>query len=196
MTEVIVFDVGGTLCEGSIHNFLKKAYRILDLPPAKRVWNKNEVIFDKRLNLGLITVQEAFEKFFGMKIPPLKMKKLVAIWTSNWVRSQEMKALVKRLGKSFRLAILSNSDPSNSPIFEKKGYYKPFEVVVLSHELHTVKPQKKIYQILLKRLKTTADKCLFIDDQLDCLTPAQKMGMKVIQFKNIRQLEKDLKAIM
>lgn len=194
MIEVLVFDVGGTYVNGHISDFIKKVEKLPGVPKIKR--EKNEIIFDPQLNSGRISVETALEKFFKQKLPAATMKKLVKLWTSNWIRQPEMKELVDRLGKVFRLAILSNSDPANSPVFKKKGYYKPFDVVVLSHEEHVMKPDKKIYRILLKKLKTTADKCLFIDDVQTNLDVAKKLGMKVILFKNIKQFQQDLEKII
>jgi len=190
MIKVILFDVGGCYLEGSFISFVNKSRKVLDID--KELFSKKEVVFDKRLNKGEISAEECFRKYFGVPIDEKQMKKIVKFWTSTWKLSNEMKKLILRLKDNYRLAILSNSDSLNSENYTKKGWYKYFDTLIISHEIGIIKPQKEIYQIAIEKLKIRPNECLFIDDQEDCLKPAREIGMKTILFKSISQLEKEL----
>lgn len=194
MIKVIIFDVGGVYLKGSFINFVNRSRKILGIN--EKFHADKEVIFDKRFNKGETTAEECFTKYFQVPINSRQMKKIIKVWTSTWKSSNEMKKLVTKLNKNYRLAILSNSDPLNSPNYFKKGWYKYFDTVILSHEVGVLKPEKKIYEIAINKIGVKANECLFIDDQKDCLKPAKSMGMATILFKSISKLEKDLKKYL
>ena len=193
MIKVIIFDVGGTFLKGSFVDFVNKSRKILGIK--EKFHLDKEIAFDKDFNKGKVSAEVCFRKYFEVPISDSQMKKIIKIWTSTWKLTFKMKKLVIKLKKNYRLAVLSNSDPSNSPNFEKKGWYQYFDTLILSHELGILKPDQKIYQIALERLKVKPEECIFIDDQEDCLTPAKNMGVNTILFKSPLQLEQDLKKL-
>ena len=194
MIKVIIFDVGNTYLDGSFVDFVNKSRRILGMD--ENFYTDKEIFFDKRLNKGEITIEECLKNYFKVPISDQQMKKIIVVWTSNWKLSNEMKELVIRLKKNYRLAILSNSDLLNSSIYTKKGWYKYFDTLILSHELGILKPEKEIYEVTIEKLGVKPNECLFIDDQEDCLKPAREMGMATILYKSVSQLKDDLKNIL
>ena len=184
--KAIIFDVGGTYLEGS---FVNKAYKVLGI---NNVFSADkEVCFNSDFNKGVITGEECFRKFFGVPISDRQMKKVKDIWTSTWVATSEMLELVKNLKKYYKLAILSNSDSLSAKKFLNNGWYSYFDYLVLSHEIGILKPDERIYQIMLDKLNVDAKNCLFIDDQEEALKPARKIGMETILFKSTEQLKKE-----
>lgn len=190
MRKVILFDLGGVCLDGSFVDFVNKAHEVLGIN--EDFYSDREVVFDTGLNKGEITTEEYFKKYFKDQINDKQMKKLINLWTNTWKLSDEMKELITKLKKNYRLAILSNSDFLNSQNYTKKGWYKYFDVLILSHELGIMKPQKEIYEIAVEKLNVKPEECLFIDDQEDCLRPARKMGMATILFKSTPQLKEEL----
>lgn len=193
MIKVIIFDVGGTYLKGSFVDFVNNSRKILGIDG--KFHTDKEVIFDKDFNKGKISAEICFQKYFKVPISDSQMKKIIKIWTTTWKLYPDMKKIVEKLNKNYRLAVLSNSDPLNSPSFAKKGWYKYFDTLILSHELGILKPNKKIYQITIDKLKVQPNESVFIDDQIDCLKPAKKMGINTILFKSPTQLQEDLKKL-
>ena len=191
MIKAILFDVGGVYLEGSFVDFVNKAYKILGVD--KDFYSDKAVVFDAGLNKGEITTEECFKKYFKSPINDEQMKKIIGIWTNTWKLSKEMEELVTRLKNKYKLAVLSNSDLLNSQNYTKKGWYKYFDALILSHEIGILKPQKEIYEIAVEKLNSKPEECLFIDDQEDCLKPAREMGMSTILFKSIPQLKEELR---
>jgi len=99
--------------------------------------------------------------------------------------------LVRSLKKDYKLAILSNSGALGVKNCFENSWFSYFDCLVLSHKVGIVKPDKRIYKIVLDKLNSEARNCLFIDDQEEVLKPAREMGMKTILFKSIEQLKKE-----
>lgn len=194
MIKAIIFDAGGVYLKGSFINFVNESYKVLGI---KATYNTDkELVFDDDYNRGKIGAEDCFRKYFGVKITPEKMKKIVDIWRSTWQRPDDMEDIVARLkNNNYRLAILSNSDKINSEVYEKRGWWSPFDVLVLSHKEGILKPEKRIYEITLDRLMLPANECVFIDDQIEALVPAEKMGMKTIHYKSFEQMRRELTGL-
>jgi HAD superfamily hydrolase (TIGR01509 family) len=74
------------------------------------------------------------------------------------------------------------------------GWYKYFDPIILSHEERILKPDKRIYEILLERIGLKPFQCVYVDDQLKALQPAIDMGFKTILFRDMSQMESELKS--
>ena len=55
-----------------------------------------------------------------------------------------------------------------------------------------MKPEKKIYEILLKRYNLNPEECVFIDDQPTFLPPANDLGIITILYNENTNLRKEL----
>lgn len=191
MIKAVIFDAGGVYVKGSLTNFVNRAYKIVGIK--KRFYKKEELMFDSELTKGLITLEQSFRRHFKKEISNEEMKKLFDLWIKNWQPFRSMIELVKKLKKHYKIAILSNSEVKYMEYYRKKGSFRLFNVLILSHKLGIAKPNVKIYKITLKRLKLKPGECVFIDDHKENLEPAKKLGMEIILFRSLSQLKKDLK---
>ena len=182
-----MFDAGGVVLEGSFRDFLRRAKDYL----GKEKFNldASDVYFDENYNKGLISVDECFRRVFG-DLSDDDLDVIKGFWGSTWSLSDEFRDLLVSLRREgYRLAMLSNSDEYNSRLNSEKGVYSYFDEVVLSHEVHILKPEMAIYETLLSRLGVSAISCVFIDDVACNLEPAIKLGMKTILFRDIGDLK-------
>ena len=76
-------------------------------------------------------------------------------------------------------------------MFDKNLFHKRF----LSCYLHARKPDKKIYEIVLKQLRVRPEETVFIDDSKSNIKTAQSLGMKAVLFTSYPNLVKDLKRL-
>jgi len=191
--KAIIFDAGGAYLEGNFTDFVNKSYKLLGID--KTFFIKEEIVFDEEFNLGKISAEECFRKFFGVPINDKQMEEIIKLWTTTWKLNPEMEEFVKKLGENYILAILSNSDPVNHQEYSRKGWFLPFKHLILSHEIGILKPDKRIYEITLEKLGIPGESCLFIDDQEKNLVPAREFGMKTIVYKNFIQMKEELEKI-
>lgn len=91
------------------------------------------------------------------------------------------------------LYALTNWSSETFPIaVERFDFLQHFEGIVVSGSEQTRKPFPKIYEILLDRHRLRAPASLFIDDSLENVSAALKIGMRAIHFHNPDQLRSDL----
>lgn len=66
---------------------------------------------------------------------------------------------------------------------------------VISYEVNYIKPEKEIYEILLKKYKLVPQKAVFLDDRLENVEAAKAFGIKGIQFTSLNQALKELQEL-
>ncbi|MBI4017315.1 MAG: HAD family hydrolase, partial [Candidatus Aenigmarchaeota archaeon] len=65
-------------------------------------------------------------------------------------------------------------------LLKRFGIQDYFEAAVISGEARVAKPDKKIYELVLKRLGVNARECVFVDDRLQNLEAAKKLGFTTV----------------
>ena len=103
--------------------------------------------------------------------------------------------LIKPLKKRYKLYGLTNWSAETLPIaMEKYSFFKDLDGIVVSGDERVIKPNPKIYEILLNRYSIDAESSLFIDDNADNIETANKMGFKTVHFTDKVNLEQLLKS--
>lgn len=83
----------------------------------------------------------------------------------------------------FDLYCLSNMSPENYLYVKQKyEFFNYFRGIVVSGMENTVKPEKEIYQILLRRFSLNPRETLFIDDREENTRSAADLGICTITF--------------
>ncbi len=86
--------------------------------------------------------------------------------------------------RGYRLFILSNASDAFYRYFPREAPVEYFDGIVVSADLHIIKPDRKIYKYLLEKYRLTAEECLFIDDRPENVEGARAVGMQARQFQN------------
>ena len=77
----------------------------------------------------------------------------------------------------YRLYVLSNMSREFIDFLRRFPVYRNFDGEVVSCEEHTVKPEPRIYEILLERYGLQPDETLFIDDRRANIQAAEALGI-------------------
>jgi 2-haloacid dehalogenase len=72
------------------------------------------------------------------------------------------------------------------------SFFAWFDTIILSGEVQIIKPDPRIYAILLERVGRPAAECLFIDDSPANVAVAEQLGFKTIRFESPEQLAGEL----
>ncbi|MFH1182445.1 MAG: HAD family phosphatase [Candidatus Woesearchaeota archaeon] len=105
-------------------------------------------------------------------------------------------SLVNRLGKKYRVAFLSDNVKERADYLEENFHFRQnFETGIFSHQVGVRKPDKRIYDAVLKKLNLNPEECVFIDDKESSLKPALELGMKTILFASAEETEEALKKL-
>ena len=80
-------------------------------------------------------------------------------------------------------------------IHHKYPFLGLFDDIVVSGKVKLVKPDPRIFALLLEKTKRPAAECLFIDDSETNVTAARSLGFKTILFKSAEQLGMELSRL-
>ena len=123
-----------------------------------------------------------------------KLKKCVENWDVCMVSVEgagEFMAYAKQ--KGYGLYVLSNAAIEFYQYFPRQIDMDFFDGIVVSGEVHMLKPNTDIYHYLLKRHHLNPKECVFIDDREDNVQGAEKTGIKGFVFKgDFEKLKKTL----
>ena len=191
MIKAIIFDAGGVIVESSA---LIDLFLSIFKP-------KNKEEFIKQVNLQAIPLckgemsEKDYWKEIG-KVVELNNNFPEDLWTTQYEKfthlDKEVLNLIINLRKHYKTALISNTIEPHRIINEKRGLFKPFDVVILSHQVKMAKDNSDIFLLAVNKLNVKPEECIFIDDIQKFVDTAESFGMKGILFKSAEQLKKDL----
>ncbi len=106
----------------------------------------------------------------------------------------EVFEIAKSLSKKYKTYILSNQLKFRTDYIKSTFDLSFFDKVFFSNEIGLKKPNKDIFNYLLKEIQNKPDECLFIDDLSENIQVAKKLEFNTILFKNLEQLKKQLSS--
>lgn len=102
-------------------------------------------------------------------------------------------ALLALLARSYRLAVLSNSDPVHVAHLEANfSFFKHFPRRIYSCVVRSSKPNPLIYKQALRTCGVRAEEALYVDDVAEYAQAAERLGMRGIVFESPTQLLAEL----
>ncbi|MGA2130386.1 MAG: HAD family phosphatase [Candidatus Pacearchaeota archaeon] len=193
-----IFDVGGVLQlpnprfnHPHVHSFIAKELGIsLD-----QYFDSIDTAYASSIE-GKISEKKAIKTMSrNLKITPRKLTKLyMTAYRKNYLINKKLLQFASSLkNKGYRTAVLSDQWLLSKKALILPIFYKNFSTVVVSCDVGMRKPNPKIYNLTLKRLKLKPEEVIFIDNQKWNIAPAKRLGMKAILFKNTEQAIRDLK---
>ncbi|MGI5195709.1 HAD family hydrolase [Streptomyces sp. CA-288835] len=97
----------------------------------------------------------------------------------------------------YRLALLTNNVREWEPLWRAQlPVDELFDVVVDSHREGVRKPDPAIYRILLDRLGTTPQRCLFVDDTEENCKAAAELGIRAVRFADTASAVREISALL
>ncbi len=105
--------------------------------------------------------------------------------------------LLRRLKDSgYPVYGLSNWSAETFPMVRTRHeFFGWFDLIVLSGAEKLIKPDPRIFALLLERIGRTAQECLFIDDSEKNILAAHQLGFHTVWFKSPEQLEAELRRL-
>lgn len=103
------------------------------------------------------------------------------IWNEIFTEIPEAIRLARALAQEYPLHVISNTNPWHAAYVEAKyEWINLFEQRIYSCAVELRKPDPRIYQLAAERAGVPPERALFIDDRLENLEGAQKIGMQTI----------------
>ncbi|MBN1259289.1 MAG: HAD family phosphatase [Anaerolineae bacterium] len=177
----VIFDLCGVLITGGLESSLtllceETGQNELTVGAA---YTRRERDFD----LGLIDSCEFWKGFCAELKVPCDPVKLDSIVVNAYAWQPGMKALIRELSSKFVLTLLTNH---RRVWFERidsnLGISPYFDHIIISSDVHLVKPDTEIFKIAIAKNNSPAGDLLFIDDKEENLTAAHSMGLMSARF--------------
>ncbi len=193
MIKAVVFDVGGVLIKGRIEEMnstVADALRV-DKELLNSFWKTHKEALSKG-NLKLKDYCELVDKKFNVEN---SFEIHIKIYMDNDKKNldEELLQLISRLKTKYKIGLISVVNDELFRLSWRSGFYKIFDVCILSCEVGFSKSEPGLYKTFLKKSGLKADECVIIDDRENPLKIAKSLGFKTILFKSNEQLKEELK---
>lgn len=128
----------------------------------------------------------------GWELEPLELKQMVRL---NFREIDGTREIVRNLkGLGYTIGLFSVHAEEWIRFCEERFQYRGlFDLAIYSFEIEICKPDKRAFDVLVKRLCLPPQKILFIDDSPFNIDAANQMGMNTILFESSEQLVRQLR---
>ena len=110
---------------------------------------------------------------------------------------QDLLESIRRYHQSYKTALLSNFSDILRPMLETHWKVDgAFDEIIISWEVHCIKPEPEIFQLTIDRLGCKAHECVLIDDRMVNIEGARQFGMQTVLFENRSQALVELDTML
>lgn len=184
----IAFDLGGVVLALSYEQAVKQ-FEEIGLRNARQHLDRfqQKGIFGQ-LEEGAITAEEFREELSKLIGHEVTAEKCYYAWHGyvESVPKRNLETIRQLRREGYKVCLLSNTNPymmmwanrdfdgEGHPI----GYY--FDALYLSYECKVMKPDRKIFEMMLQGQQATAEETLFVDDSHANCDAAEAMGIRTL----------------
>lgn len=197
----IIFDLGGVIINID-YALLIEAFSKIGLPHFEAYFSQKEQkkLFDF-YEKGMISSQDFREELKRQCKPGTTNAEIDTAWNAMFLDlPKERLAVLLDTKNKYRTFLLSNTNEIHMIFINnylKQRYKinnleKHFEKVYLSYEVKMRKPDAEIFELVLNQNKLKKEETLFIDDSVQHIESANKLGISTILLDLKRQSIADL----
>lgn len=205
MIKNIIFDFGGVILPVDVDRTTDEFER-LGLKNFQELYTlkKQQHFFDD-FERGKTTAQVFRNEIRKHYNRPLSDEEIDFAWNAMLGEvAPERFEFIKELGGRYQLFLLSNTNiihhsafiKSLNTTFGKGNFESLFVHAYYSFNTRHRKPEKQIFELVMREHNLKPQECVFIDDNMDNAKGAQEAGMNAIHHDKGMEIEKDLQAMM
>ena len=191
--QAILFDLGGVLVDfDGITPLVSLSANAFDRETARQFWLSSPWV--QRFETGRCTATEFAVGVIADLALPIEAGQFLAEFTS-WERGPMAGALslLDSLRARFILACLSNNNELHwRRLRDEMGLAQRFNRCYLSHEIGVMKPHREAFDFVLRDLGISADRIIFLDDNLECVEAAARVGLTARQARGVDEVKRAL----
>ncbi len=192
----IIFDFGGVLVDWNPRHLYRREFgdsAAMETFLAHIGWEEWNLQQDKGRPLAEAT------ELLQRKFPEYHSK--IQLFYDQWETMlkgeiPENVAILKELKQKYKVYGLTNWSAETFPIaLERFSFFKLFDGIVVSGEEKLIKPDEKIFRVILERYHLKPENTLFIDDNPNNIDTAKTMGFSTIHQTEQTDLRQELNAL-
>jgi epoxide hydrolase-like predicted phosphatase len=187
--QAVIFDFGGVLMRTEDKGPRTQLARRLGRTPEEL----EEVVFNGPSGLPAALGEISAEQHWRNVAKTLQISEaeIPAFQESFWGGDQMETRLVehiRQLKQRYRTALLSNAwSDLREYLVNRWKIADAFDQMVISAEVGLVKPDQRIYRLILERLQVPAQAAIFLDDFIQNVEGARSVGLTAIHFRSADQ---------
>jgi len=194
--SAIVFDLGNVLIPFDYTIAINKLNQIEPNLGNRFIdyYNSNYLIH-RDFEKGIISESDFINAMLKAVNNKIDGETFCRIFSDIFTVNEDVVSLLPILKKDYKLFLLSNTNS----IHQKYGwqiyeFLKYFDKLILSHEVQSIKPDKKIYLEVEKASGLPPEDHFYIDDIDEYVNVAKNLGWDAVQFVNFEKLLSDIKV--
>jgi putative hydrolase of the HAD superfamily len=199
--KTIIFDLGGVVIDLDFSNFYN---RIISQSPLDKPQTPIMLEFFRQSDIyhqGNMTDDEFYQ--LACDLLQICMVDQSEFFNAfNSIISEinlDVIELIKKIKQNnqYKLIALSNVNSSHWDYILNKNweFLDYFDDFILSHEVHLIKPDPKMFEYAIKKAGCKPKQILFIDDGLNNIRSARQLGIFCIKYTSTDDLIKELKDL-
>lgn len=196
--KVVIWDMGGVLLRSEHYRYrdeLAVRFKITEAELEHRIFNTESA---ELASVGKISQVDHWRNT-GLSLG-LTEEEIPAFEAAFWAGDrcdQELVSFIRSLKQDFKTGLLSNAWMGTREMLrDKYACLDAFDISVFSYEVGMVKPDPRIYRLILGRFKVEPDNAIFVDDFVENVNAASMLGIHAIQFKSRDQVIQDIKQLI
>ena len=197
--KVVIFDLGGVLVRTEFPQVRHRLEKQLGLEPRtldRVIWGGEDW---ELAQTGDITYEEYWTRVgatLGFSTPQ-EISDFRREYFSGDRVDQELVDLIRELRHRYRIGLLSNApDKLDTWLEDNWGIKQLFDAIVFSAQVGMVKPDPRMFHLILDQLGVLPEEALFIDDYPRNIDAALGLGMKAIRFTSTAALKDELRRYL
>lgn len=191
--KVIVFDLGNTLIKFDHNISANKIANLFRLDPREIYGPFFDSDITRSFEAGKISVIEFYKRITARLHIKIPYKDFMSIWNDIFWEDEGSCAIARKLKKHYKLFLLSNINRSHFEyIHAKFDIIKIFDELVLSFLVGAIKPDRIIFDDVVRRAGGEREKIVYVDDREDLVKEAMSLGIDSIRYEGADKLERSL----
>ena len=193
-----LFDLGGIFFDWDPNHFYKKIFKNND---EREYFLKNICNDEWNIKQDAGRLIKDAEKELIVKFPDYKNQ--IKLYYKNHrkmfrgIFNNSIDVLKFLKEKKYECYVLSNWSWETFQNMENDyPFLKLFDGLIISGKEKIVKPNKEIYLLAIKRFNLKAKETVFIDDRIENIIAAKKLGFKTIHLINPELIENEIKKFV
>lgn len=196
--DLIIFDLGRVLVDFDFRKVVRGLKRYSPLTKKQiRGYFVETPLWDA-FERGTIEPEDFFLQLSkDLHLTKLSFREFIPLWNDIFTEKPGTVSILRRLRGRYRLALLSNVNIMHwDHIVKTHDFMQWFDHPIASCAVGQRKPGLDIFRTTLAIAGVKPSQAVFVDDMIEHVLAARRLGIRAHQFVGARQLIKDLDEIL